>query len=727
MSSETNVSNKPSVLLQILMHCFFPAALLFHELLLHMTIYAEHLFSPRLLMIVLSSLAVGLLLNAIIALLPNRKGSRIVFGCLIFLWCVFTGTEFCLKQIFGTYFGVGFAVRMVPSILTTYQSTIGDAFSSYTIYIVLTALPFLLYLLISKKLFSALHTTGKKGILTILLAAGIFQAVTVFLCCSGSNAGIYLSDFTTDQAISKFGLCNDAQLEFTYGIFGVPKETFSFSEFTLEREPETVYNVTDVDFAAMAEKESDSTLKNMDEYFASVAPTAQNEYTGLFKGKNLILITAESLSPSAIDKKLTPALYQLTHEGFTFSDFYQPCWAQSTTGGEFSIMTGLIPTRINETSTFATAVSRNMYYSPGWQFKALGYHTVAYHDGVYQFYDRDKTHPHMGYDFAAQEGSVSVDGQYSDQGLTFSSGFPPDAEMFSQTIPALIKDYKENQTPFHAYYMTVSAHGPYSWEHGSADRNREIIQQNYPNLSETAQAYLACNMDLEYAMEYLLKALSDAEIAQDTVICMAADHYPYFLSNESGDHYNELRGSNDSDEMTDRYRNNLILWCGSMSPTVIQKENEKAEADPKNHKKQEIPEAVNVTVPASAVDILPTLYNLFGIEYDSRLFSGRDLLAADPAPGEAYNGMPVAVIPTTIGRGWKTALGTYEPATGVFTPAKDVTVDQTYIDSVNQIVKAKYNYAQLLIEQDYFSVFQQELNRLQAEKKGNKKKNNKKK
>ena len=78
----------------------------------------------------------------------------------------------------------------------------------------------------------------------------------------------------------------------------------------------------------------------------------------MFKGKNLILFTAEAFSPWFISEELTPTLYRLTHEGFVCNNFYQPGWGQSTTGGEFAVMTGLLPTWVNGNVSFY-ATGRN--------------------------------------------------------------------------------------------------------------------------------------------------------------------------------------------------------------------------------------------------------------------------------------------------------------------------------------------------------------------------------
>ena len=240
--------------------------------------------------------------------------------------------------------------------------------------------------------------------------------------------------------------------------------------------------------------------------------------------------------------------------------------------------------------------------------------------------------------------------------------------------------YVSDGTPFHVYYMTVSGHGSYGWGHAMAAKNRAKAQAAYPNASTQVQAYVAANLELENALTYLLEQLEAAGIAEDTVICMSADHYPYLLAEPETDYYNELRGVVDSERDTDRYRNALVLWCGGME------------------------NAVTVTEPCSAVDIVPTLSNLFGLEYDSRLLSGRDVLDKDYDAGSASGSIPLVILPTSSGNSWATAAGVFEASTRTFNARPGVTVEEDYVSRVNNIVALQYNYAQQLIARDYYRV-----------------------
>lgn len=699
MNNQTEMKNI-TTFEKISAFAFLPIIFMCNELLVHDIIYTDSFNIPRLPIFLLAALALGLLFNAIMAFIPDKPISRIFFGVLIFASCFFAGMEYCLKQLFGTFFSISSAVKMAPEILNHYTDTVGNAFVTFAPTLFCFALPIILYLFFAKKLFAILHSEQKTCTCLLLLAAAT-QAGSVALCVRGQDSNSYFAGFTTDKAITAFGLSTDAQLELTYAFTGIPQNNFSFENMSLKiKEDPTLYNVIDLDFEEKANKESDSAIQDIDHYVSTIIPSEQNEYTGIFKEKNLIMICAESFSPTVIDKTLTPTLYKLTHEGFVFTDFYQPLWGQSTTGGEFSFMTGLIPTEVNGTYSYNATIGHDMYYSPGWQFRNLGYNTKAFHNGYVEFYDRHLTHPNMGYDFAAQEYAISVDGTVDPDGaLDFSTpAGPADDELFEQTIPGLIRDYTENKTPFHAYYMTYSGHGEYAWDYPQAQRNMDGILSAYPNISEPAGAYLAYNMDLENAMTYLIDQINTAGIGDDTVICMVADHYPYFLLEGNADYYNELTGNGDSERDIPRFSNTLLLWSGSMVE------------DPQPEAQDQIPELstksvigpITINTPCTAVDVLPTLYNLFGISYDARLFSGRDILAPDREPRKAYNGMPVAVIPTAAGVSWKTNAGTYDANTDTFTPKEGVTISDDYVSTVQMIVDAKYAYAQRMIETDYY-------------------------
>jgi len=111
-----------------------------------------------------------------------------------------------------------------------------------------------------------------------------------------------------------------------------------------EKAEETIeYNIMAIDFDNLIANESNKSIQEMHTYFQKVQPTKKNEYTGKYKGYNLILITAEGFAPYAVHKDVTPTLYKLVNEGYKFTNFYNPLWGVSTSDGEYVASTSLIP------------------------------------------------------------------------------------------------------------------------------------------------------------------------------------------------------------------------------------------------------------------------------------------------------------------------------------------------------------------------------------------------
>ena len=652
---------------------FLPLALIYHELLMHIFDRSVAFLEMPLVYILLFSAAMGLLLSALVDLLP-RKAAHIVTYALCVGWTVLTCIEYCCKSYFKTYWGLGFVMQMTGNVVGNFFTTMMEIIVSRLLFILLAFVPLAALIIFHRHLLPGRQLRGRTRLLAL---AGfiVFQAAGSALCYTGEYKADYTYNFITDRAVPNFGLSASVRLELQYTLFGLPDApVIQVAEPEPEPEPSPVvydYNKMDLDFEAESQLVGGQTLANMHKYFSSLTASEKNEYTGMFEGKNLIQITAEAFSPYVISKELTPTLYKLTHEGFVFNNYYQPGWGQSTTGGEFAAMTGVIPTWINNNLSFYVSHKDYMPFALGNQFRALGYTTVAYHNNVYTYYNRHLTHPNLGYDYYGQGNGLNITGP----------GWPySDLEMMELTAPAYIEDYVQNGKPFHAYYMTVSGHANWGWGNAMSAKNREAAVATYPNASQPVQGYIAANLELEYALTYLLEQLEAAGIADDTVICLTADHYPYALATDEVDYYQELSGKQDSELDISRCRNTLILWSGSME------------------------QPVTVNTPCSSIDIIPTLSNLFGLTYDSRLLSGRDVFAENYNASQASTCMPLVILPTNRGNSWITAAGTYDAKTRTFTPNPGITVADDYVDTVTALVDAKYSYARQLIQYDYAGV-----------------------
>ena len=650
---------------------FLPVALIYHELLLHIFDRSIPFWDLSLVYILLFSAAAGLLLSALVDMLP-RKAAHVVTYVLCAAWTVLMCIEYCCKSYFKTYFSLSFVTHMTGQVVGDFFTTMMEIIFTRLPFILLSFLPLAALIVFRRRLLPGKRLSGRVRLLA-LAGFAVCQIAGSALCYAGEYRADYTYNFVTDRAVPRFGLTASVRLEAQYALLGVPEAPMVE---VVEPEPEPTpvvydYNKMDLDFEAESQLVGGQTLENIHKYFSSITASQKNEYTGMFAGKNLIQITAEAFSPYVISKELTPTLYKLTHEGFVFTNYYQPGWGQSTTGGEFAAMTGVIPTWINNNLSFYVSSKDYMPFALGNQFRALGYTTVAYHNNSYTYYNRHLTHPNLGYDYYGQGNGLNITGP----------GWPySDLEMMELTAPAYIEDYVNNGKPFHAYYMSVSGHANWGWGNAMSAKNREAAVAAYPNASQPVQGYIAANLELEYALTYLLEQLEAAGIADDTVICLTADHYPYALVTDEVDYYQELSGIQDSELDISRYRNTLIMWCGSMETPVT------------------------VNTPCSAIDIVPTLSNLFGLEYDSRLLSGRDVFAQNFSVSQASTCMPLVILPTNRGNSWITAAGTYDAKTRTFTPNPGVTVADDYVDTVAALVDAKFSYARLLIQYDYAGV-----------------------
>lgn len=446
----------------------------------------------------------------------------------------------------------------------------------------------------------------------------------------------------------------------------LPEETQAPTEPPRELQPHSL----NLDFATMAENEKRDDIAKVHRYMASQTPAMENEYTGLFEGKNLIFITAEAFSKQAVDPERTPTLYRMMTEGIYFTDYYQPTWGAGTTGGEYSNLLSLVP--YGSTTSMQEVVQQDIFHSIGKQLQARGYSSAAFHNNDYKYYNRHQTHPYLGYDVFIGEGNGM------EQGVTHT--WPQsDEEMFRYTIPQYI-----DQQPFSLYYMTVSGHATYLFQNNAMSRkNQEYVADL--DSSQPVQAYLACQMELEHSMAYLLEELEAKGIMDDTVVVIATDHYPYGLApsdtwGTNQDYLSELMGEPVGDSFT-REQSALIIWSGCLEDMDLQ-----------------------VDAPTMSLDILPTISNLFGVSYDSRLMCGRDVFSDQ---------MPLAF---WIDGFWKTDLGSYNGYTGQFTLAEGVEIEDVdaYIKSIRSVIKNKLTYAQAVAYYNYFDYINAELERMNA-------------
>ncbi len=606
----------------------------------------------------------GMLVGGVFSLLPprlNRFLTAAVVQLLILFYCV----QYFCQDSYSVYMNIPALLSGAEGVAEEYGQMVVSAILGSAGIILGFEMPFILVILFRKRLRYSRTAPAKFAAAAVCVL--LIQAFSVSLLTRQDfYRDKYLSQYTFDDSVRNFGLLTACRLDAVYAAKGVPAAVLPAEEDlpgegSTETEPEIQqekvygFNTSYTDYELLQTKTSDRNLLTALSYASASKPSRKNECTGLFAGKNLIIIAAESFSPEVVDSERTPALYRLASKGIQFEEFYHPFWGGSTTTGEASILLGLIPT--DGVESIQRTIGKDNSYTIASRQAAEGYSTMAFHNGKPDYYNRNKTHPGLGYEsFTARDG-------LSEYTLSWPGS---DDEMFRSSVGEYI-----DKGPFSVYYMTISGHGLYNFSgHTQAIWHKdEVADLPY---SDTVKAFYAANMDLERGLEYLFEQLEDKGIADDTVIVLTADHYPYALQageawKNTRNYLAELKGFAYRNAM-ERDRNALYIWCGS-----LEKE-----------------EPIRVTGPTYTPDILPTLCNLFGLKFDSELMVGRDVFSQTE---------PLVIWPDCS---WKSALGFYDASRGTFTPDGDSSASDSYISRLKQVAAAKVSYSRALLNCDFY-------------------------
>ena len=409
----------------------------------------------------------------------------------------------------------------------------------------------------------------------------------------------------------------------------------------------------DINLSMMNSITTNSSVIELTNYIASTQPTFTNKYTGMFEGYNLIFITAEGFDGYVIDKDLTPELYKMSRNGFYFTNFYTPLWYGSTLGGEYANLTGLMPKGSGDLSMQKVGEQKGtMPFCLGNELKEKGYYVCAFHNNEYDYYDRDISRPCIGYDnYIGVYNGLEYE---QDENGTFVW---PQSDLFMEQHT--FSKYCDS-SPFHVYYLTVSGHLNYDF-YGNAmsEKNRDKVRE-LP-YSEKTRAYIACQLEFEYMLEALNKDLTKKGIADKTLIVICGDHVPY----NDMEIVDELAGT--TLDSFDRYRNTLIIYSASMDRPV------------------------RVDKPCSSLDILPTVLNLMGLEFDSRMLVGRDIFSDEQALVIMQDGSFI------------TDKYRYNALTGEISNNGDYNVSDVELSSKLSIVSNRFRMADAICDLDYYS------------------------
>ena len=441
--------------------------------------------------------------------------------------------------------------------------------------IILLFIPFILVIIFTKKF----NLKDKKFNYIILIICIILHIFTLLSFNINSNniysySKLYFDIDFPVKNLNSFGLLTSIRLNIQRTIFNFKEKGININ-INNDTYSNNKYNVLDIDF-----KDSDNEeINEINKYIKNSIPTKKNIYTSLLKDKNLIFILAESFNYMAVKKDITPNLYKLFNEGYTFDNFYNPLFPVSTADGQYLTDISLFPS--DASHSLVNSNKNHIPYSLAHMFDKDGYKTFSYHNYKYDYYERDKYYLNMGFNIYKGIGNgLNMDDTRSDYDLVKSS----------------IDEYI-NEDKFFTYYLTISGHAPYNKDNKMSIKNLDKLDKY--DYSTNVKYYLSTQIELDNMIGLLFDRLKENNKLDDTVIVLVPDHVPYGLSI---DEMNELSNEDRNDEFY-KYKSNLVIYNKDINKY---KSND-------NY--------------CSNIDILPTMLNLYGFDFDSRLFIGRDILS----------------------------------------------------------------------------------------------------
>ena len=620
-------------------------SLLYLDLIFNVFTYDNYLITS-VINIVLFDIVVAIFINILTSIF-SEKANRIITCILYFTLWFWYGLHYVIYHVLATPFSMAL-LRQSDQPLSFGSDVIRAILSNIHV-LLLLILPAILMMIFKKKFdFSRIKLKG-----LIIYICLFFISIGVYIGNMfiqekgvGSPYNLYYETNNVSLNIERLGILSATYLDIKRTLFGINEkiikvDTLEEEPITEEVIPEYSYNVLNIDIS-----NNNGNIGVINRFVRNESGSKQNEYTGMFKGKNLIYIVAESFSEIAVSEELTPTLYKLVHDGFYFKNFYTSN-NLSTIGGEFQALTGLYA---DNTILSSWRGGRAYYpYGLGTVFGNLGYNTHAYHDHYATFQDRNI--------YLKTQGFNNFKACYSGlEKLINCNQWPEsDVEMIKATLP----EYINSETPFMTYYMTVSGHMHYNFAGNMiASKNKEYVKDlNYP---EVIKGYIATQIELDKALELLLDELEKANKLDDTVIVLLADHYPYDLS------VNDINkiSTYERDSLIEVNSNALIIYNNQVPSTEISKV-------------------------GMSIDVIPTVLNLFGVDYDSRVIMGKDILSTTEG---------IAIFKN---KSWVTNKGTYYAATGKFV-ATEEEIPEDYINTINSIVANRVAISRMIVENNYY-------------------------
>ena len=521
-------------------------------------------------------------------------------------------------------------------------SFIGDAFLALRLYHVLYLFPIIIVLVtnhVFPTIYDGNHFILKMPLVILLLSVFIFNVATSRI------------DNTRDTTLTDYAYSDRDLYEYVYNA-QLTIKNFGLLTYT-QRDILNAFRTPPL-FISEYEVLIQDYLNNQPDHI-------ENDYSGIYEDKNLILIMAESFDYMAIHETLTPTLFMLKNDYGFFENYYSPLYYRSTADTEFMTQTGLFPNK-NVTLSMDSYMDNTFPYTLPKMFGQEGYSSYSYHNYIDYFYPRRAFHTQtLGYDIYKNASDFGLLEEHTGNGIIFDHQWQKDTDLISMTTDDFI--YNE---PFFVNYITVSQHFQYNQSHEVAsihiDQVRSYIETTNEDIPEIMQYYLATAIELDLAVQNLMETLEDHDLLEDTVIMIYGDHYAYGIEENTiwdYDTHKEDQNSNDLHNVP------MILY-----------DYDQVMAD-------------TFTEYMSSIDILPTIANLFGLNMNYRYIFGRDVFSEQ-------NHIVVFPDLSFVSKDFE-----YDALTESYRILNE-TYTSDEISALSSIFITKYRYNILILDNDYF-------------------------
>lgn len=344
-----------------------------------------------------------------------------------------------------------------------------------------------------------------------------------------------------------------------------------------------------------------------------------NKYTNILEGYNIVFIHMEGMETYLMDlsfnaKEVTPNLNKIAKEGMFFKKFYPQISVGTSSDTEFTLLTSLMPAQSG--TVFVSYYDRHYITIPK-LLKEKGYSTFSMHGNFSSMWNRNKTHPNLGYDDMFFEECFTYNkDKDSDDYITLGIN---DKLFFKQAIPILEK-YEDEHEKYMGTIITLSNHSPFT----SLDKYGEY---------DMSTTYKECDKDTSICKDVTTNYLYNTSIGNYIMSAHYADaalgEFFEYINNSS--HFNNtvfvLYGDHDAKLSLEEknYLYNYDYKTGELKdesdPTYIEYDQYDHELNKRTPliiwtKNQELRRTLNgeIDYTMGMYDVMPTLGNMLGIK-----------------------------------------------------------------------------------------------------------------